>query len=206
MKITEYNIRYDQQAQQQRQRSEAAFDWVQSVVLAMTVMFVAFTFIFRPCSVVGDSMLDTLEDGNWLICTAFDRSPEYGEIVIITQPNSGRNKPIVKRVIATQGQTVDIDFDTSEVTVDGETLYEPYIRNTTRLRQDVDFPVVVPEGHLFVMGDNRNVSQDSRSTVIGFIDTRYVLGKVVFRFYPFDEMKLIRHAEKQTADGPRQNA
>lgn len=200
MKITEYNIRYDQQAQEKKERVEAAFDWVQSVVLAMTVMFIVFTFVFRPCSVVGDSMLDTLEDGNWLICTAFDRSPEYGEIIIITQPNSGRNKPIVKRVIATQGQTVDIDFKTGVVKVDGETLNEPYIRNTTHLKQDVDFPLVVPEGHLFVMGDNRNVSQDSRSSVIGFIDTRYVLGKVVFRFYPFNEMKLIRHAEKQTVN------
>ena len=199
LKIKEYTKTYSPYSPEEIRRTEAAFDWARSVVLAVTVMFVIFTFFIRPCKVIGDSMLDTLQDGNWLLCTAFDMHPKYGEIVIITQPNTGRNEPIVKRLIATEGQTVDIDFSTGEVTVDGETLYEPYIREQTRLKQGVDFPLTVPEGCLFVMGDNRNHSKDSRSTDIGFIDKHYVLGRVFYRVLPFDRAGCIGVAEKQLA-------
>ncbi len=199
MKITEYNIYYDAVPKKSRKQKKAEnrFDWIQSIVLAITVLFVAFTFLFRPVEVVGDSMLPTLQDGNWLIISAFDRSPELGDIVIITQPNqTASGEPIIKRVIALAGQTVDIDFHKGIVTVDGRELVEPYINEQTKRQLDVEFPLTVPEGKIFVMGDNRNRSLDSRSTRIGFIDTRYVLGHVLFRIQPFGNPKYVTYSQE----------
>lgn len=197
MKITEYNKKYNIPAEQLQEMSdkkstvaESMFDWITSVVVAVIFLCVVFTFVVRPVRVDGDSMLPTLQDGNWLIVSAFDTNPEQGEIVIVTQPNkTAKGGPIVKRVIAVGGQTVDIDFDNGIVYVDGESLDEPYIREKTYRSFDVQFPLTVPEGYLFVMGDNRNNSLDSRSTRIGLIDERYVLGSCLFRAYPFGSIK-----------------
>ena len=98
--------------------------------------------------------------------------------------------PIIKRGIATEGQTVDIDFENSIVYVDGVALDEPYINEPTRDREDFFSPVTVPEGYVFVMGDNRNGSTDSRAAIIGFIDERYVVGKVAFRLLPISEFEI----------------
>jgi signal peptidase I len=164
------------------------YDLIGSVVTAIVIIFVVFTFVCRPVSVVGTSMLDTLNNGDWLITTT---RPEYvyGDIVIITQPNVF-NEPIVKRVIATEGQTVDINFKSGQVFVDGVELKEPYIKELTHRSFDKTFPLTVPKGCVFVMGDNRNGSTDSRSSDIGFIDTRYILGKAQFRILPFGEFKI----------------
>ncbi|HBL41701.1 MAG TPA: signal peptidase I [Ruminococcaceae bacterium] len=190
---------YDFQPKKTRKqkRAENRFDWIQSVVLAITVLFLVFTFFVRPVEVVGESMLPTLQDGNWLIISAFERSPKSGDIVIITQPNqTASGGPIVKRVIALAGQTVDIDFRKGIVTVDGKELDEPYINDLTKQEFDVAFPLTVPEGKIFVMGDNRNRSLDSRSTRIGFIDTRYVLGHVLFRIHPFGNPKYVSYSQE----------
>lgn len=152
---------------------------------AVAVMLI-FTFGFRVSGIEGTSMLPTLEDGDRVVLTAFDGKPERGQVVIITQPNAF-NKPVVKRIIATENQTVDIDFTEGKVYVDGELLSEPYINNPTINGDDVTFPVTVPEGHVFVMGDNRQGSTDSRSTKIGFIDENYILGVVKYRMVNIDD-------------------
>lgn len=199
MKITEYKKQYDvpqssaPQCEVQTPASKSAanmFDWVQSVVVAIVALCAVFTFVLRPVRVEGDSMLPTLSDGDWLLLSAFDLNPEYGEIIVSTQPNrTSSGEPVIKRVIATEGQTVDIDFTRGVVTVDGVVLNEPYIKDLTHRSFDVDFPLVVPEGTVFAMGDNRNDSLDSRTTRIGFINEKYILGSVKLRMYPFESIK-----------------
>ncbi len=161
-----------------------AYDIVSIICTALVTIMVVFTFIFRFVGVVGDSMNPTLNENDWLLVRAVNfNGYERGDIIISTQPNAF-NEPIVKRVIATGGQKVDINFETGDVFVDGELLEEDYIAEPTTTQQDVQFPVVVPEGCVFAMGDNRNDSTDSRSSAIGMIDERYIIGKVMFRIIP----------------------
>lgn len=172
-----------EQAKKNKIRWIKIFDLCSSIIAAMVIIFVLFTFVCRPTSVIGDSMLPTLQNGNWLVTTR-KANYEYGDIVIITQPNI-HNEPLIKRVIATEGQSIDINFTSGQVFVDGKELDEPYINEITHSSSDVVFPVKVPDGCVFVMGDNRNRSSDSRGSGVGFIDTRYILGKAQFRVLPF---------------------
>lgn len=160
------------------------YDLASVLVSAIVTIMLLFTFLFRIVGVVGTSMVPTLNDGDWLAITAWDKKPSYGQVIIITQPN-WFDEPIVKRIIATENQTVDINFNKGEVYVDGVLLDEPYINNLTLNQEDgVTFPLTVPEGHVFVMGDNRQGSTDSRSEKIGFINENYILGVVKLR--PFN--------------------
>ena len=154
--------------------------------VGVVAVMLIFSFGFRVSGIEGTSMLPTLEDGDRVVLTAFDGKPERGQVVIITQPNAF-GKPVVKRIIATENQTVHIDFTEGRVFVDGEELYEPYINNLTIVGDDVNFPVTVPEGHVFVLGDNRQGSTDSRSTKIGFINENYIMGVVKYRFANINE-------------------
>lgn len=160
------------------------YDWVESVVFAVVCMILIFTFFGRNISVQGDSMLPTLHNEDRLIVSRFLYTPEYGDIVVVTQPNN-RNEPLIKRVIATEGQEVDIDFTKGIVYVNGIPLDEPYTMAPTTSQYDVVFPQIVPEGKVFIMGDNRNDSWDSRDAGVGMVDERYILGRVLYRMLPW---------------------
>ncbi len=177
----------EEQQNQKEIKQPFLYDFVSIVCSALIVIMIVFTFFVRFVGVVGDSMNPTLYENDWLLVRAINTNGyEYGDIIISTQPNAF-NEPIVKRVIATGGQTVDINFRTGDVFVDGKLLQEDYIAERTKVQQDVQFPVTVPEGCIFAMGDNRNDSTDSRSSAIGMIDERYIIGKVLFRILPFDQ-------------------
>lgn len=165
------------------------FDITDSVKGAILVVFLVFVLVFRAVGVDGSSMEPTLHDKDWVAVAGTVTKFERGDIVIINQPWE-RNVPIVKRVIAVGGDTININFEQREVYVNGIKLDEPYILEPTWLSYDVDFPLTVDEGKIFVMGDNRNDSIDSRSSRIGLIDERYVLGKAIARIYPIDEWNI----------------
>ena len=166
------------------------YDWVEIFVVTISAILLIFTFFIRIAYVDGPSMNNTLQHQETLAVSNFLYTPKRGDIVVFQSPDSGIEGGIVKRVIAVAGQTVDIDFAKWIVTVDGVELDEPYVNyiaGAHMLHGDVEFPITVPEGHIFVMGDNRNHSNDSRRTAIGFVDTRFVFGRVLFRITPFDK-------------------
>ena len=164
------------------------------VVLAACAVILIFTMGVRVCAVNGTSMYDTLNHEDKLLVSNLFYTPERGDIIVFHMTGEDKfNEPLVKRVIATGGEWLDINFETWEVRVadnpemeNAVTLDEPYIYLGEPARYySIDFPLQVPEGHLFVMGDNRHGSADSRSSACGFVDERRVLGKVVCRLYPF---------------------
>ena len=158
-------------------------DWIQNIVSVFVVVIILFIFVGRTIGVDGASMERTFKDSDQVVLTNFLYTPKYGDVVII-HVDAYNEVPLVKRVIATAGQTVDIDAVTHEVTVDGVVLDEPYIREPTSRLEDFVGPVTVPAGCIFVMGDNRNASTDSRSSRVGFVDVRNVLGKVQMIIMP----------------------
>ena len=171
-------------------------DGLSAVASALIIVVILFGFIFRIAVISGDSMKNTLFDKEIVIISNLNYTPKYGDIVVISRnaentPESAQkdNGPIIKRVIATEGQTVDIDFIEGIVYVDGVALEEPYTLTPTNLQEGVPFPVTVGENCVFVMGDNRNDSKDSRSYEIGQIDCRQILGKAVFLIFPGSEEK-----------------
>lgn len=168
------------------------YEIVSIIATAVVAVAVAFTFLFRTVGVVGNSMYPTLENGDRIILSAFIDEPENGDIVVTCQPDGSDaiEDVLVKRIIATEGQTVDIDFEKGIVYVDGEVLVEPYINDLTRDREDFYRPVTVPEGYVFVMGDNRNHSTDSRDNRVGMIREEYILGEALFRMMPFGQFKI----------------
>ena len=167
--------------------------WGKSVILylhdlffLMSLMLVIFLLVFRLIIVKGDSMKMTLLDGDYLLLLSnmFYNEPSEGDIVVISKKSFDNGSPIVKRIIATEGQTVDIDFEQGIVYVDGMALKEDYINNLTQTEEGLRFPVTVDENCVFVLGDNRRVSKDSRSPEIGLIDEREILGKAIFLLWP----------------------
>lgn len=170
------------------------YGWLESFAITVTVILVVFTLFIRTAYVDGNSMNNTLIDKETLAVSNLFYTPKQGDIVVFQAPDSTVEGGIVKRVIATEGQTVDIDFKRWKVSVDGVVLDEPYVLydGLPMNKGNVQFPVTVPEGCIFVLGDNRNGSSDSRSTNIGFVDTRYVFGRVLFRITPFNKFGAIK--------------
>ena len=184
--INEYYVRFDKKP---NIFFSTLFDTVDALTGAIVAVFLIFCFLFRAVGVSGTSMLPTLLDGDWVAITGITTDVEYGDIVVVTQPWE-RDIPIIKRVIATEGQTVYIDFENGNVYVDGKMLDEPYILEQTFTSFDMEFPLTVGEGEIFVMGDNRNGSTDSRSNLVGLIRKDYVLGKAIVRVSPFGQFKI----------------
>ena len=172
-------------ASQKKEEGRDLYEWVQALVCSVLAVVLLFTFVIRLIGVDGHSMVPTLQDGDRLLVlnAMLDNDYEYGDIVVLRK-DTFLEEPIVKRVIATEGQTVDIDFVSGAVYVDGELLEEDYINEPTYVEEGTEFPLTVPEGSIFVMGDNRNHSSDSRSSDLGTVDTRYVIGKAVFLLFP----------------------
>ena len=160
--------------------------YVHDLMCMLFVVMLLFLVVFRVILVTGDSMFSTLWDGDYLLLVSdlFCGDPEPGDIVVISKQSFDHGSPIVKRVIATEGQTVDIDFESGTVYVDGAALREPYIHNETTNEEGMVFPLTVAENCIFVLGDNRAVSLDSRSPQIGQIDRREVLGKALCLMIP----------------------
>ena len=175
-----------QEQEKQTAKGRDLYEWVQSLVGSVLVVVAIFTFVIRMMGVDGHSMLNTLQHGDRLLVvnSMLYHDYKYGDIVILRKNGVFDDDPIVKRVIAVEGQTVDIDFAEGIVYVDGEALEEDYIREPTYTAEGTEFPLTVPEGSIFVMGDNRNSSSDSRDYRLGTVDTRYVIGKAAFLIFP----------------------
>lgn len=180
----------EKQEQTKPVRGQNLLEWYEALISAALVLVLIFSFFFRIIQVDGSSMVPTLVNGDKLIVWGAGYEPQRGDVVIVDSYTS-YGKPLVKRVIAKGGDTVSIDYATGTVAVNGEVLQEDYISEPTYLG-DVQFPYTVPEGTVFVMGDNRNQSLDSRSTYVGCIDERDILGKVLVCFMPFTDFGVVK--------------
>lgn len=163
------------------------FDWIKCVIFAVSIVVVCLIFVFRLVDVEGTSMNDTLSSKDKVIVTNLMYTPHNNDIVVISH-GAEYEKPIIKRVIAVSGQSIVLDKENDKIIVDGIEIDEPYIKGTTFSGNygNNEIPEVIPEGKIFVMGDNRKVSLDSRSTEIGLIDVKDVIGKAQFVAFPFD--------------------
>lgn len=166
--------------------------WLRMLVCVVLGTALVFTLILRIVRVDGPSMRETLQDGDILLAVSrvLAGEMEAGDIVVLKREYFNHGQPIVKRIIATEGQTVDIDFEAGVVYVDGEALEEDYIMEPTWLYEGVDFPVTVPEDCVFVLGDNRNDSLDSRSPDLGMVEKGEVIGKAVLLMIPGKTVEL----------------
>ncbi len=183
------------------------FEILESSIITVFAIVMVFTYLLHPVNVVGESMVPTLNDKDKIFMSMITTDVSYGDIIVINNDasymlgSSGEvikrdsaqfNECIIKRVIASGGQTIDIDFDNGTVTVDGEALDEPYIAALTTKNQGAfQFPLTVPEGYYFVMGDNRNKSTDSRSPYVGLIKKEQIYGKALVRYGPLSEFKIL---------------
>lgn len=168
--------------------------WLQALVAALVLLILVFTFVGRIIGVSGSSMVPTLHDGDMLLLQSIGYTPKQGDVVVLTKEFDAADGPIVKRVIATGGQHVVIDYAAGTVTVDGKVLDEPYINEPMNPPMGESITdVVVPEGSIFVMGDNRNHSSDSRDVTLGTVDERYVLGRAIWVLLPFQNFGAVAH-------------
>ena len=160
------------------------FEVFGAIVAAIVVVTFAFLFCFRVFNVEGASMKPTLQPGDKVVVSTIGYTPKQGDIIVLSGAE-GVNKPIIKRVIAVEGDKVDINFTTGIVTVNGRE--EHYAEDLTTQQKDIAFPLEVPEGTVFILGDNRAMSLDSRSSEVGCVDERQIVGKVLFRYFPLGD-------------------
>lgn len=175
-----------EQNTQQETLWQIILSYFRDVCQLLGVALLVLAFCIRGVVVSGDSMYDTLVDGDYLVLleTGICGELERGDIVVAAMDRFRDGTPIVKRVIATENQTVDIDFASGTVYVDGVALSEDYTYSPTDRNLGMEFPLTVEEGCLFLMGDNRGISDDSRDPLIGQVDTREILGKAVLLLFP----------------------
>lgn len=176
----------EKQINKEEDRKNAVLLYLHDFVAWLVAIVLILLLLFRVVVVSGPSMNTTLVHGDYLLLlnNTLYTNPKQGDIVVAAKDSFNDGEPIIKRVIATEGQWVDIDFETGVVYVDGTALEESYTNTPTNLYEGVEFPLMVEEGCIFVLGDNRNNSKDSRSPEIGLIDKREILGKAIFLFFP----------------------
>lgn len=163
------------------------FDWIRSILFAVVIVIFVLTFFFRLVDVKGTSMVDTLQNNDKVIVTNFLYTPKDGDIVVISH-GAEYSEPIIKRVIATEGETLQLDYENDSIIVNGVVVEEGYLDGESTFSgnfANYEIPTVIPEGKIFVMGDNRDVSMDSRNSKIGLIDVDSVIGKAQFVAFPF---------------------
>lgn len=170
-----------------RSRRET-YDWIQCLITALIICVVVFVFFIRVIDVSGSSMNPTLQDGDKMLVSDLFYKPKVGDVVIFKKDEYDPDRALVKRVIATEGQVVNIDFDKGIVYVDGEPIEEDYISELTANKLDFIGPQTVPDNCVFVMGDNRNASTDSRDKRIGMVDARLIIGRAYCVIYPTSEI------------------
>lgn len=173
-----------------------SYEWIQSLVFALVVCVFVFLFVVRVIDVKGSSMLPTLVDGDKMIVSSLFYKPQAGDVIVLKKNEYDPNKALVKRVIATEGQEINMDFEKGKVYIDGTEIREDYIRELTKTKLDFIGPKTVPEGCVFVMGDNRNASTDSRKTEIGMVDNRLILGKVYAVIFPTSHLGIIENGKQ----------
>ena len=166
--------------------TKTILSYLRDFVMLLAGVVLVFSLLFRVVVVSGPSMKNTLYNGDYILLlnNTLYTDPQPGDIIVACKQVYHDGEPIIKRIIATEGQTVDIDFAAGIVYVDGQPLDEPYTNTPTNVQEGMQFPLVVNEGCVFVMGDNRNASKDSRSLEIGQIDKREILGKALFLVFP----------------------
>ena len=167
------------------------YDWIQCIIFALVFCVLLFVFAVRMVNVVGHSMVPTLEQSDKVVISNLFYHPKQGDVVVLRKQTL-MQEPIVKRIIATEGQTVDIDFDDGVVYVDGKALDEPYVNEPVHDRENFEGKITVPEGCVFVMGDNRNASTDSRDARLGCVDTRHIMGRVYFTLFPVKNIGVVK--------------
>lgn len=170
--------------------SAFCFEWSETIVQSFVIVVVLLTFVFRGFTVDGESMMNTLLDGDKVAVMRWKYVPKSGDVVVIKRGEKFE-KPLIKRVIATEGQTLKINFSDGSVVVDGKKLNETYIKEPMWTRGDAVIPSVIPKGKCFVMGDNRNNSADSRYNMVGLVPNENIVGKAQYVFFPFNRIKVI---------------
>ena len=184
----------EEEAARTKSAAKELFEWVELFAYSVTIVIILFTFFCRIAVVSGPSMENTLYDKEVLLVSDLFYDPKQGDVIVFQSNSILDNEAIVKRVIATEGQMVDIDFKNWIVYVDGKAIEEPYINfeeGRFMNSSDYSFPLIVEDGKVFVMGDNRNHSTDSRDNRIGQVDTRFVLGRVLVRIFPLSVFGVI---------------
>ncbi|MDE6425164.1 MAG: signal peptidase I [Ruminococcus sp.] len=212
------NTESESSNQEKKQNKNFLADFIEiaeSTFITVFVIIMIFTYILHPVNVVGTSMTNTLQDGDRIFMTTIYGNLSYGDIVVINNDmsylldgdnkiiernidGSGLKECIIKRVIATGGQTVEVNSDTKEVIVDGKVLDEPYIKELTNSGGVFNYPITIPEGYYFCMGDNRNGSSDSRNADIGLIKKSQIYGKAMVRYAPVSEFRYLGDSYKHS--------
>ena len=167
------------------------YDWVYSLIIALIICVIIFAFFIRVIDVVGTSMNPTLNNNDKMLVSGLLYKPSVGDVVVFKKDEYDPDKALVKRVIAVEGQEINMDFEKGIVYINGQSIVEDYILEPTMNKLDFIGPKTVPEGCVFVMGDNRNASVDSRKKEIGMVDTRLILGKAYYVIYPLSVIRVI---------------